>query len=136
MQFNEDSRYINLGTTHGFRILSSIHDKPVEKDELRETGGAKFVLSTSNLVVYARGHESCPSKELIVYDDDHNRESSKIVFKDKEIRGIRLTKKCLLVILENSSYLFSLNKSGDIYREPYLLKKFATASNPAGVGCL
>lgn len=46
------------------------------------------VCNVNNLVVYVRGGPSC--QELYIYDECHEREASKIYFKDK-ILDFKLT---------------------------------------------
>lgn len=43
-----------------------------------------------NLVAYVRNDGDGPSQQLYIYDDDHDRDASKIVFKS-EILQIKLT---------------------------------------------
>lgn len=42
----------------------------------------------------------------------------------------------MLVILEEKSYLFSLNRQSEVYKDPYLITKFNTCLNPTAVGWL
>lgn len=44
----------------------------------------------NNMVVYVRGGEDNPSKELSIYDDYQEKDCSKMVFKS-EIKSIKLT---------------------------------------------
>lgn len=44
----------------------------------------------NNLVVYVRGGEECPGQELYIFDDDHDRDASKIYFNTK-IKNFCLT---------------------------------------------
>lgn len=49
-----------------------------------------MVQSVNNLVVYVRNDGDGPSRQLYIYDDDHNRDASKILFKS-DIKNIKLT---------------------------------------------
>lgn len=101
ISFSPDLTFINVGTSEGFRVYSTHPDLPVHNESRRgnfimpltkyiEKGSIKFVQNISNLVVYVREDGECPSCQLYIYDDDHNRDASKILFKS-EIKAFKLT---------------------------------------------
>lgn len=101
IDFSPDLDFVNVGTNQGFKIYSSDSKIPVNSDYTRgklftdqqsclEEGSVKFVQTINNLAVYVRGSEEYPANQLFIYDDDHDRNASKMIFKS-EIKGIRLT---------------------------------------------
>ena len=100
ISFSPDWSSINIGTSEGFVIRSiniegedvnqsirgkrnSIYFLPisVEKNSKRcEYFNIFKIANIGNLVAYVRGG---PCQELYIYDDIHDRESSKIWFKQK-----------------------------------------------------
>jgi hypothetical protein len=57
---------------------------------LLELGNIQMMQSINNLVVYVRGGEACPGQEIYIYDDQQDRDASKILFKSK-ILSIKLS---------------------------------------------
>ena len=53
-------------------------------------GNIKLIQNLNNLVVYVREDGEGQSCQLYFYDDDHDRDASKIFFKS-EIKSIKLT---------------------------------------------
>ena len=106
IQFSPDSNFIDISTTEGFRILSANPGKKTHSDHLRgkfsknpnkideivylELGNIQMMQSINNLVVYVRGGEACPGQEIYIYDDQQDRDASKILFKSK-ILSIKLS---------------------------------------------
>lgn len=53
-------------------------------------GNILKVQNINNLVAYLRGGEECPGQELYIFDDYHDRDASKIYFKEK-IKDFKLS---------------------------------------------
>mmetsp|Transcript_9211 Transcript_9211/g.10417 ORF Transcript_9211/g.10417 Transcript_9211/m.10417 type:complete len:128 (+) Transcript_9211:8-391(+) len=117
IQFSTDSKYVDICTTEGFRILSSSPTGKLINERTRELGNVQQFQNLNNIVAYVRGGEACPGRELYIYDDYHERDGAKILFPTK-IKTLKLSTNCLLVILEKKAYLFDFDSEDRFYKKP------------------
>ncbi|CAI2369159.1 unnamed protein product [Moneuplotes crassus] len=135
-QFSTDNKFILVSNDQGFGIINSDPKYALPDMKIREVGNIQQCQNINNIIAYVRGGDACPGRELYIYDDYHNRDASKILFKS-QIKSLKISINCLLVIFEEKAYLFSFKtEDNSKWKEPKLVKKFITCKNEKGIGCL
>ncbi|CAJ1974526.1 unnamed protein product [Sphenostylis stenocarpa] len=129
--WNQNYRLFAVGTSHGFRVYTC---KPC-KEALRrdiESSGFKIVemLFCSNVLalVGSVANSHYPPNKVLIWDDCHRRCIGEFTYMS-EIRGVKLRRDRVVVVLEHKIYVYN-------FIDLKLLHQIETLANPRGLCCL
>lgn len=129
--WNQDYRCFAAGTSHGFRIYNC---KPCKETFRRDMkiGGFKIVemLFHCNILalVGAVANSHYPPNKVLIWDDYQSRSMCEFTYRS-EVRGVKLRRDRIAVVLEHKIYVYSLT-------DLKLLHQIETLANPRGLCCL
>lgn len=131
VNWNQDYVCFAAGTSHGFRIYNSEPLKESFRRDLKSGGfGIVEMLFRSNILALVGGGAGSqyPPNKVLVYDDRQGRCIGEFAFRSN-VRGVRLKKDRIVVVLEHKIYVYNLN-------DLKLLHQIETLSNLKGLCCL
>lgn len=110
LDFNSDYTLFTCGTENGFSIYNC---NPLsERISFNMGGGLKYseVLERSNIIVLVGGgiNPRYPTNKAMVWDDDQKKCIGELNFRSL-VRGVKISKEYIVVILEYKIYIYKLN---------------------------
>ncbi|CAG9332883.1 WDR45B_3 [Blepharisma stoltei] len=130
IRFNQDATCFVQGTNSGFKIFNSCPIKFCFKRDLY--GGIGFVelLYRSNILALVGGGNSprFPITKVIIWDDHQMRPTGELCFRE-EVKGVRLRRDRIIVILDTKIYVYNLQ---DLKMQDHI----DTAPNPKALCCV
>lgn len=131
ISWNQDCDCFAAGTAHGFRIYNCEPFKETFRRDLK-SGGFKIVemLFRSNVLalVGAIANSHYPPNKVLIWDDHQSRCIGEFTFRS-EVRGVKLRRDRIVVVLEHKIYVYHL-------MDLKLLHQIETVANPRGLCCL
>lgn len=131
VSWNQDFSCFATGTSYGFRIYNCEPFKETYRRELKG-GGFKFVemLFRCNILALVGdvGNSQYPPNKVVIWDDHQNRCIGEFAFRS-DVRGVRLRRDRIVVVLEHKIYVYN-------FLDLKLLHQIETLSNPKGLCCL
>ena len=131
ISWNQDYGCLAAGTSHGFRIYNCEPFKETFRRDLK-SGGFKIVemLFRSNILalVGAVANSNYPPNKVLIWDDHQSRCIGEFTFRS-EVRGVKLRRDRIVVVLEHKIYVYN-------FMDLKLLHQIDTMSNPRGLCCL
>lgn len=129
--WNQDYGCFAVGTSQGFRIYNCEPFKETLRRDLK-TGGFKIVemLFRCNVLALVGGaaNSQYPPNKVLIWDDQQNQCIGEFLFRS-EVRGVKLRRDRIVVVLEHKIYVYS-------FRDLGLLNQIETLANPRGLCCL
>ncbi|XP_022632145.1 autophagy-related protein 18d isoform X4 [Vigna radiata var. radiata] len=129
--WNQDYRCFAAGTNHGFRIYNCKPCKETFRRDMK-VGGFKIVemLFHCNILalVGAVTNSHYPPNKVLIWDDYQSRSMCEFTFRS-EVRGVKLRRDRIAVVLEHKIYVYS-------FTDLKLLHEIETLANPRGLCCL
>ncbi|XP_057738181.1 autophagy-related protein 18c-like [Arachis stenosperma] len=131
VSWNQNSGCIAAGTSNGFRIYNCEPFKETFRRDLK-SGGFKIVemLFRCNILglVGSVGNTHYPPNKVLIWDDHQSRCIGEFTFRS-EVRGVKLRRDRIVVVLEHKIYIYNL-------MDLKLLHQIETLANPRGLCCL
>ncbi|XP_019430946.1 PREDICTED: autophagy-related protein 18d-like [Lupinus angustifolius] len=131
ISWNQDYGCFAAGTSHGFRIYNCEPFKETFRRDLK-SGGFKIVemLFRCNILalVGAAANSSYPPNKVLIWDDHQSRCIGEFTFRS-EVRGVKLRRDRIVVVLEHKIYVYN-------FMDLKLLHQIETLANPRGLCCL
>jgi WD repeat-containing protein 45 len=131
VSWNQDYGCLAAGTSHGFRIYNCEPFKETFRRDLK-SGGFKIVemLFRSNILalVGAVANSNYPPNKVLIWDDHQSRCIGEFTFRS-EVRGVKLRRDRIVVVLEHKIYVYN-------FMDLKLLHQIDTMANPRGLCCL
>ncbi|MED6113244.1 Autophagy- protein 18c [Stylosanthes scabra] len=131
VSWNQDSGCFAAGTSNGFRIYNCEPFKETFRRELK-SGGFKIVemLFRCNILglVGSAANTHYPPNKVLIWDDHQSRCIGEFTFRS-EVRGVKLRRDRIVVVLEHKIYIYNL-------MDLKLLHQIETLANPRGLCCL
>ncbi|KAK4801177.1 hypothetical protein SAY86_021664 [Trapa natans] len=131
VSWNQDYGCFAAGTTTGFRIYNCDPFKETFRRDLK-SGGFKIVemLFRCNILALVGGaaNSQYPPNKVLIWDDHQSRCIGEFSFRS-EVRGVKLRRDRIVVVLEHKIYVYN-------FMDLKLLHQIETLSNPRGLCCL
>lgn len=131
VSWNQDYGCFAAGTTHGFRIYNCEPFKETFRRDLK-SGGFKIVemLFRCNILALVGGgaNSQYPPNKVMIWDDHQSRCIGEFAFRS-EVRGVKLRRDRIVVVLEHKIYVYN-------FMDLKLLHQIETLANPRGLCCL
>lgn len=131
ISWNQDYGCFAAGTNHGFRIYNCEPCKETFRRDLK-SGGFKIVemLFRCNILalVGAVANSHYPPNKVLIWDDHQSRCIGEFTFRS-EVRGVKLRRDRIVVVLEHKIYVYN-------FTDLKLLHQIETLANPRGLCCL
>lgn len=131
VSWNQDYGCIAAGTNRGFRIYNCDPFKETFRRDLK-SGGFVIVemLFRCNILalVGSGANPQYPSNKVMIWDDHQSRCIGEFAFRS-DVRGVRLRRDCIVVVLEHRIYVYN-------FTDLKLLHQIETLANPKGLCCL
>ncbi|CAI9778489.1 unnamed protein product [Fraxinus pennsylvanica] len=129
VSFNQDYGYFSAGTDRGFRVYDCDPFSENFRRNLDGNGGIGIVemLFRCNILALVGGGDSpqYPLNKVMIWDDYHNRCTGELSFRS-EVRGVRLRRDRIVVVLEQKIFVYNLE-------DLKLLHQIETIANPKGL---
>lgn len=129
--WNQDYGCFAAGTSCGFRIYSCEPFKETFRRDLK-SGGFKIVemLFRSNILALVGGasNSQYPPNKVLIWDDHQSHCIGELAFRS-DVRGVKLRRDRIVVVLEHKIYVYNL-------LDLKLLHQIETLSNARGLCCL
>jgi len=127
--FNQDQQCISVGTTNGFRIYNVTPFVETFRREFNPPGGISYVemLFRCNILALVGGGRNprYPPNKVLIWDDHQTRCIGELSFRS-EVRGVRLRRDRIIVILDTKIYVYN-------FADLKLLDHIETGLNPEGL---
>ncbi|XP_021762316.1 autophagy-related protein 18d-like isoform X3 [Chenopodium quinoa] len=131
VSWNQDYTCFAAGTSRGFRIYSCDPFKETFRRDLKNGGfGIVEMLFRCNILALVGGgmeSQYSPNK-VMIWDDHQSRCIGEFSFRS-EVRGVRLRRDRIVVVLEHKVYVYN-------FLDLKLLHQIETLANPRGLCCL
>ncbi|CAA6669030.1 unnamed protein product [Spirodela intermedia] len=131
VSWNQDYGCIAAGTNRGFRIYNCDPFKETFRRDLK-SGGFVIVemLFRCNILalVGSGANPQYPSNKVMIWDDHQSRCIGEFAFRS-DVRGVKLRRDCIVVVLEHRIYVYN-------FTDLKLLHQIETLANPKGLCCL
>ncbi|KAG9443342.1 hypothetical protein H6P81_014682 [Aristolochia fimbriata] len=131
VSWNQDYACFVAGTNHGFRIYNSEPFKQTFRRDLKSAGFRIVeMLFRSNILALVGNGSSpqYPPNKVMIWDDHVNRCIGEFTFRS-DVRGVKLRRDRLVIVLEHKIYVYNLT-------DLKLLHQIETLANPKGLCCL
>jgi len=127
LKFNQDYSCFTVGTDCGFRIFNSYPLRYCFRRDFPGGFGIVELLYRTNIVALVGGGKSprYPPNKVIIWDDHQMRPTGELCFRT-EVKGVRLKRQGIAVVLENKVYVYTL-------AELKLRDHIQTVANPKGL---
>ncbi|KAG0463692.1 hypothetical protein HPP92_019761 [Vanilla planifolia] len=129
--WNQDYGCFAAGTSHGFRIYNCEPFKETFRRDLKSGGfGVVEMLFRCNILALVGGgaNSQYPPNKVLIWDDHQGRCIGEFAFRS-DVRGVRLKRDRIVVVLEHKIYVYNLT-------DLKLLHQIETLANPKGLCCL
>eukprot|EP00245_Coleochaete_scutata_P009370 TRINITY_DN306_c0_g2_i1.p1 TRINITY_DN306_c0_g2~~TRINITY_DN306_c0_g2_i1.p1 ORF type:complete len:429 (-),score=60.25 TRINITY_DN306_c0_g2_i1:346-1509(-) len=129
--FNQDYSCFSCGTSFGFRIYNCEPFKETFRREFNNGGiGLVEMLFRCNILAIAGGGRNprFPLNKVMIWDDHQSRCIGELSFRS-EVRGVRLRRDRIVVVLEHKIYVYN-------FADLKLLHQIETIANPKGLCAL
>ncbi|XP_030458724.1 autophagy-related protein 18c isoform X3 [Syzygium oleosum] len=131
VSWNQDYGCFAAGTNRGFRIYNCEPFKETFRRDLK-SGGFKIVemLFRCNILALVGGaaNSQYPPNKVLIWDDHQSRCIGEFAFRS-EVRGVKLRRDRIVVVLEHKIYVHN-------FMDLKLLHQIETVANPRGLCCL
>lgn len=131
VSWNQDFGCFAAGTTRGFRIYNCEPFKETFRRDLK-SGGFKIaeMLFRCNILALVGGavNSQYPPNKVLIWDDHQSRCIGEFTFRS-DIRGVKLRRDQIVVVLEHKIYVYN-------FMDLKLLHQIETLANPRGLCCL
>ncbi|PKU85428.1 autophagy-related protein 18c-like [Dendrobium catenatum] len=131
VSWNQDYGCFAAGTSHGFRIYNCEPFKETFRRDLKSGGfGIVEMLFRCNILALVGGgaNSQYPPNKVLIWDDHQGRCIGEFAFRS-DVRGVRLRRDRIVVVLEHKIYVYNLT-------DLKLLHQIETLANPKGLCCL
>lgn len=130
ISFNQDQGCFAVSTEKGFRIFNSYPFKDTFQRDFDSGIGMATMLFRSNILALVGGgsHPKFPPNKVILWDDHQMKCIGELSFKS-DVKGVRLRKDRVVVVLEQRIYIYQIS-------DLKLLDVIDTFSNPLGLCAL
>ncbi|GMH25964.1 hypothetical protein Nepgr_027807 [Nepenthes gracilis] len=127
--FNQDSRCFAAGTDRGFRIYNCDPFREIFRRDFNRGGGIGIVemLFRCNILALVGGgpDPQYPVNKVMIWDDHQSRCIGELSFRS-EVRGVRLRRDRIVVVLEQKVFVYN-------FADLKLLHQIETIANPKGL---
>ncbi|KAL5974874.1 Autophagy-related protein 18d [Asimina triloba] len=131
VSWNQDYGCFAAGTSRGFQIYNCDPFKETFRRDLKSGGfGIVEMLFRCNILALVGGgaNSQYPPNKVMIWDDHQSRCIGEFAFRS-EVRGVRLRRDCIVVVLEHKIYVYN-------FTDLKLLHQIETLANPRGLCCL
>ncbi|KAK1264445.1 Autophagy-related protein 18c [Acorus gramineus] len=131
VSWNQDYKCFAAGTNQGFRIYGCEPFKETFRRDLKSGGfGIIEMLFRSNVLalVGGRANPLYPPNKVMIWDDHQSRCVGEFSFRS-DVRGVKLRRDQIVVVLEHKIYVYNLT-------DLKLLHQIETVANLRGLCCL
>ncbi|KAI3449515.1 hypothetical protein Pfo_006180 [Paulownia fortunei] len=130
VSFNQDYGCFATGTDHGFRIYNCDPFREIFRRDFDGNGGgvgAVEMLFRCNILALVGGGDSpqYPLNKVMIWDDHQSRCIGELSFRS-EVRGVRLRRDRIVVVLEQKIFVYN-------FADLKLLHQIETIANPKGL---
>ncbi|KAH6813969.1 Transducin/WD40 repeat-like superfamily protein [Perilla frutescens var. frutescens] len=130
VSFNQDYGCFATGTDRGFRIYNCDPFREIFRRDFDGTGGgvgAVEMLFRCNILALVGGGDSpqYPLNKVMIWDDHQSRCIGELSFRS-EVRGVRLRRDRIIVVLEQKIFVYN-------FADLKLLHQIETIANPKGL---
>lgn len=127
ISFNQDQGCFSVSTEKGFRIFNSYPFKDTFQRDFDSGIGTATMLFRSNILALVGGgvRPKFPPNKVILWDDHQMKCIGELSFKS-DVKGVRLRKDRVVVVLEQRIYIYQIS-------DLKLLDTMDTFSNPLGL---
>ncbi|KZV21547.1 autophagy-related protein 18a [Dorcoceras hygrometricum] len=129
VSFNQDYGCFACGTDRGFRIYNCDPFREIFRRDFEGNGGVGSVemLFRCNILAFVGGGESphYPLNKVMIWDDHQGRCIGELSFRS-EVRGVRLRRDRIVVVLEQKIFVYN-------FADLKLLHQIETIANPKGL---
>ncbi|KAI3693514.1 hypothetical protein L1987_76458 [Smallanthus sonchifolius] len=129
VSFNQDNGCFACGVNQGFRIYNCDPFREIFRRDFENGGGIGIVemLFRCNILALVGGgpHPQYPLNKVMIWDDHQGRCIGELSFRS-EVRGVRLRRDRIIVILEQKIFVYN-------FTDLKLLQQIETFGNPKGL---
>ncbi|KAI3749254.1 hypothetical protein L2E82_19861 [Cichorium intybus] len=129
VSFNQDHGCFASGINHGFRIYNCDPFREIFRRDFETGGGIAIVemLFRCNILALVGGgpEPQYPPNKVMIWDDHKSRCIGELSFRS-EVRGVRLRRDRIIVVLEQKIYVYN-------FTDLKLLHQIETFTNPKGL---
>ncbi|CAI5457755.1 unnamed protein product [Closterium sp. Yama58-4] len=128
VRFNQDFTCFACGTRGGFRVFccDPLWETIRRDFDGRGVGMVEMLFRCNFLAFVGGGPNPCyPPNKAMIWDDSHSRCIGELTFRS-EVRGVRLRRDRIVVVLEHKVYVYN-------FADLKLLHQVETLSNPRGL---
>ncbi|KAI7753626.1 hypothetical protein M8C21_026132 [Ambrosia artemisiifolia] len=129
VSFNQDNGCFACGINQGFRIYNCDPFREIFRRDFESGGGIGIVemLFRCNILALVGGgpHPQYPLNKVMIWDDHQGRCIGELSFRS-EVRGVRLRRDRIVVVLEHKIFVYN-------FTDLKLLQQIETFGNPKGV---
>nr|GEV53692.1 hypothetical protein [Tanacetum cinerariifolium] len=129
VSFNQDNGCFACGINQGFRIYNCDPFREIFRRDFDTGGGIGIVsmLFRCNILALVGGgtHPQYPVNKVMIWDDHQGRCIGELSFRS-EVRGVRLRRDRIVVVLENKVFVYN-------FTDLRLLQQIETFGNPKGL---
>ncbi|KVH94445.1 autophagy-related protein 18a-like [Cynara cardunculus var. scolymus] len=129
VSFNQDHGCFACGITHGFRIYNCDPFREIFRRDFENGGGIGIVemLFRCNILALVGGgpEPQYPPNKVMIWDDHKSRCIGELSFRS-EVRGVRLRRDRIIVVLEQKIFVYN-------FADLKLLHQIETFANPKGL---
>ncbi|XP_075509439.1 autophagy-related protein 18a [Primulina tabacum] len=129
VSFNQDYGCFASGTERGFRIYNCDPFREIFRRDFEGNGGVGSVemLFRCNILAFVGGGDSphYPLNKVMIWDDHQGRCIGELSFRS-EVRGVRLRRDRIVVVLEQKIFVYN-------FADLKLLHQIETIANPKGL---
>ncbi|XP_078436530.1 autophagy-related protein 18c-like isoform X2 [Wolffia australiana] len=128
LSWNQDYGCIAAGTSRGFRIYNCDPFKETFRRDLKSGGFiiVEMLFRCNILALVGSGaNPQYPSNKVMIWDDHQSRTIGEFAFRS-DVRGVRLRRDCIVVVLEHRIYVYN-------FTDLKLLHQIETLANPKGL---
>ncbi|CAI5506554.1 unnamed protein product [Closterium sp. Naga37s-1] len=128
VRFNQDFTCFACGTRGGFRVFccDPLWETIRRDFDGRGVGMVEMLFRCNFLAFVGGGANPCyPPNKAMIWDDSHSRCIGELTFRS-EVRGVRLRRDRIVVVLEHKVYVYN-------FADLKLLHQLETLSNPRGL---